>query len=50
MATGDFLVFGPLEFDDNAAIIVAMSGNVVVGDDIVSWADKGQVWFGVVKA
>ena len=43
-------VIGPYDVGDDATITAAISGAMVVADDIVSWVSHGQVWFGIVTA
>lgn len=50
MTAGDIIVLGPLSMGDNAAIVTALSGAVIVADDINSWSQEGQLWFSIVKA
>lgn len=50
MTAGDITVLGPYSMNDNAAVVTALSGAVVIADDIITWNANGQVWFGVVKA
>lgn len=50
MSAGDILVLGPYLLDDNAAIVTALSGAVIVADDINAFTADGQVWFSIVKA
>jgi len=50
MAAGDITVLGPYAVGDNTAIDTALTGQVVVADDIVSWVSDRQVWFAIVKA
>lgn len=50
MGAGDITVLGPYNCDDTSAIDTALTGAVVVADDIVSWVAANQVWFAIVKA
>ena len=50
MAAGDITVLGPYDCDDKSAIDTALTGQVVVEDDIVSYVSEMQVWFVIVKA
>lgn len=50
MAAGDITVLGPYSVGDTSAIDTALTGAVVVADDITSWTWAGQVWFAIVKA
>ena len=50
MAAGDITILGPYDVGDSTTIDTALTGAVVVADDIVSWTWAGQVWFAIVKA
>ena len=50
MAAGDITVLGPYNVGDTSAIDTALTGQVVVADDITSYVAKNQVWFVIVKA
>lgn len=50
MAAGDITVLGPYNVADKTAIDTALTGAVVVADDLTSWTAKNQVWFAIVKA
>ena len=50
MAPGDITMLGPYSVGDKSTIDTALTGAVVVADDIVSWSSSGQVWFAIVKA
>lgn len=50
MGAGEFDVYGPFGVGADSAIKTALSGSVLVADDIVSWVSDRQVWFGAVKA
>lgn len=50
MAAGDITILGPYNVADSSAIDTALTGAVVVADDIVSWTAGNQVWFAIVKA
>lgn len=50
MAAGDITILGPFTVGDSTAIDTALTGQVVVADDIVSWSALNQVWFAIVKA
>ena len=50
MAAGDITVLGPYNVADKSAIDTALTGQVVVADDIVCWAVGNSVWFAIVKA
>lgn len=50
MAAGDITILGPFAVGDNSAIDTALTGQVVVADDITSWVSDRQVWFAIVKA
>jgi hypothetical protein len=52
MAAGDITVLGPYRVGDNSAIDTALTGAVVVADQIVAWTGSNgqQVYFAIVKA
>ena len=52
MAAGDITVLGPYDVGDTSAIDTALTGAVVVADDVVVWtgANGQQVYFAIVKA
>jgi len=51
MAAGDITVLGPFVATDRTAIDTALTGAVVVADDIVSWpCGSNQVMFAIIKA
>jgi len=50
MGAGDITVLGPYNCNDTTTIDAALTGAVVVADDIVSWVANNQVWFAIVKA
>jgi len=50
MAAGDITVLGPYAVGDKTAIDTALTGQVVVADDIVAWVSDKQVFFAIVKA
>jgi len=50
MAAGDITILGPYSVGANSAIDTALTGAVVVADQITSWTANGQVWFAIVKA
>ena len=50
MAAGDITVLGPYNCNDKTVIDAALTGQVVVADNIVSWVAGNQVWFAIVKA
>ena len=47
---GEVTVFGPYAVGDDAAIVTALSGSVVVADDLVSHVSDRQVWFTHINA
>ena len=50
MAAGDITVLGPYNCDDKTAIDTALTGQVIVADDITNYVSEHQVWFVIVKA
>lgn len=50
MAAGDITVLGPYPAGDKAAIDTALTGAVVVADEITSWVVGNAVYFAIVKA
>ena len=50
MGAGDITVLGPYNCNDKTAIDTALTGAVVVADEITSYAANNQVWFVIVKA
>ncbi len=50
MAAGDITVLGPYDVGDETGIDTALTGQVVVADNITSYVSDRQVWFAIVKA
>ena len=49
MGLNDVIILGPFLLNDNATITAALSGVAVATGLLTSWAQEGQVWFGVVE-
>ena len=50
MGAGDITVLGPYDVGDETGIDTALTGQVVVADNITSYVSDRQVWFAIVKA
>ncbi len=53
MGANDVTILGPYLLNDTdsaSAMVAALSGLAVVSGLLTSWAQEGQVWFGVVEA
>ena len=53
MAGNDVTILGPYDLTDTSetsTMVTALSGLAVASGLLTSWAQEGQVWFGVVEA